>query len=111
MAKHQREVDQIGRAHDARSMAGTMLTLFVLAEQPWVTQAGKPDLPSQDAKKPALTPEPEAKPAGETPEISAPTKPLTKQSPFFGLLRAEEVAAVYTSIEARGLCAQAPSEF
>jgi hypothetical protein len=68
----------------------------------WFTSAGKPDLASQNPEKPAPMPEIEANSVDETAEISAPTKPLTKKSPFFGLLRAEEVAAVYTSIEARG---------
>lgn len=62
----------------------------------------KPDLPSPNPEKTSLIPEPETKPAAETTPRAAQTKPVSKQSPLFGLPRAEEVAACFTSIDARG---------
>lgn len=69
--------------------------------KPWFTQAGKPTLPPQNPEKLPLIPDLAPEAPAETTAPAASIKPVSKRSPFHGWPRADEVAAVYLSIEAR----------
>jgi hypothetical protein len=75
--------------------------------KPWFTQVDKPDLLPPDVENPPVIPEPEANATPETMPPAAPIKAVSKKSPFHGLERADEVAAVYLHIDARGDLAKA----
>jgi len=72
-----------------------------------VRSTAKTDLDTSESQKRAYIPASDANLASETPTIPAPMKSVSKKSPFFGLHRAEEVAAIYTSIDARGFIGKA----
>lgn len=127
----EKELDQLG-AHDRASLinmaADLPLARAILQESKrsswrliWSEEmvsrfdsAAKPDLSSTEQRKQAFV-----APAGSHPTVdstqesapicdsSPPAKPLKRDHPFHGFERAEEVTAIYASIDARGTIGKA----